>query len=241
MNPNLDILQQNNLPEYSCPDLANRGKSWVYPISKPEPSRPLPLRPSHEQTYFPRINCPYGIENTNDDMRRFHPCIHSQRTGNEPKAINVLGTGKRYVHTSRGIVTRRMLQPSSAYSHKDLLPSDSGSRIGMMLIQSQDNPEEEAELHFIFNGCDQGACTKHIPYKNQDLFAVIDVYGTTKEVRIIQVYDSECFIDNFHFFSQSIQFLIIFFTYHAFGLFIFVFVLQLARCRIFAWKPFCLL
>lgn len=192
MNPNLDILRQHDLPEYACPDLSHRGNSWVYPISKPEPSTPVPLRPAREPIFFPRTNCPYGIENTNDIMRRFHPCIHPQRTGDEPKAINILGTGKRYVHTSRGIVTRRMLQPSSAYSYKDLLPSDSGSRIGMMFIPSQENPDEEAELHFIINGRDQGACTKHIPYKKQDLYAVIDVYGTTKEVRIIQVYDSKC-------------------------------------------------
>lgn len=35
-------------------------------------------------------------------------------------------------------------------------------------------------MHFIVNGEDQGPCTKDIPYKESDLYAVIDVYGTTK-------------------------------------------------------------
>jgi neuralized-like protein 2 len=46
-------------------------------------------------------------------------------------------------------------------------------------------------MHFIINGEDQGACTKEIPYKEKALFAVVDVYGTTKQVRIIQLYGGE--------------------------------------------------
>lgn len=45
-----------------------------------------------------------------------------------------------------------------------------------------------AEMHFIINGEDQGVCGRDIPYKTGPLRAVVDVYGTTKQVRIVQLY-----------------------------------------------------
>lgn len=67
------------------------------------------------------------------------------------------------------------------------------SRIGMIYVQ---NPSDanKAEMHFIVNGEDQGPYTKDIPYKDSELYAVIDVYGTTKQVKIIQLYESEYMI-----------------------------------------------
>lgn len=47
---------------------------------------------------------------------------------------------------------------------------------------------DTAEMHFIINGEDQGVCSKDIPYKAGPLRAVVDVYGTTKQVRIVQLY-----------------------------------------------------
>lgn len=46
-------------------------------------------------------------------------------------------------------------------------------------------------MHFIINGVDQGPCVRNIPYKNGALHAVVDVYGTTKQVKIVQLYGSE--------------------------------------------------
>lgn len=46
-------------------------------------------------------------------------------------------------------------------------------------------------MHFIINGVDQGPCVRNIPFKNGALHAVVDVYGTTKQVKIIQLYGSE--------------------------------------------------
>lgn len=54
-----------------------------------------------------------------------------------------------------------------------------------MYVPTDDN---WANMHFIINGEDQGACVKHIPYKAAPLHVVVDVYGTTKQVRIIQLY-----------------------------------------------------
>lgn len=84
---------------------------------------------------------------------------------------------------------RRTLKPNAPYS-SDMLPSDTGSRIGMIYVQNP-NDNNKAEMHFIVNGEDQGPCTKDIPYKESELYAVIDVYGTTKQVKIIQLYESK--------------------------------------------------
>lgn len=46
-------------------------------------------------------------------------------------------------------------------------------------------------MHFIINGIDHGPCVSDIPYKETPLHAVVDVYGTTKQVKIIQLYESK--------------------------------------------------
>lgn len=75
-------------------------------------------------------------------------------------------------------------------THSFLLLIFKGSRIGVVYVP---NPIDstKAEMHFIINGEDQGACTKDIPYKEGPLHAVVDVYGTTKQVKIIQLYGSK--------------------------------------------------
>lgn len=45
-----------------------------------------------------------------------------------------------------------------------------------------------AEMHFIVNGDDLGAQAVDIAFKESNLFVCVDVYGTTKSVKIIQVY-----------------------------------------------------
>ncbi|XP_054165052.1 neuralized-like protein 2 [Oppia nitens] len=64
------------------------------------------------------------------------------------------------------------------------LPTDVGSKVGVMYAVTGDR----AEMHFIFNGEDHGIYAKDIPYRKGPLFAVVDIYGTTKQVRIVQLY-----------------------------------------------------
>lgn len=86
------------------------------------------------------------------------------------------------IRTCRGTFPVSLLKPSRAM--EDILPTDMGSRIGVMYIPTDD---KEAEMHYIINGEDMGACVKRIPYKDAPLHVVVDVYGTTKKVRIIQL------------------------------------------------------
>lgn len=64
---------------------------------------------------------------------------------------------------------------------------DTGSRIGVIFVPTKAD-EELAEMHFIVNGDDIGALAVDIGYKESNLYVCVDVYGTTKSVKIIQVY-----------------------------------------------------
>ncbi|KAI5708408.1 hypothetical protein M8J77_022065 [Diaphorina citri] len=88
------------------------------------------------------------------------------------------------VKTPRGSIPRHMLRPENSKTH--MLPTEVGSRIGVVYIPRE---QHSAEMHFLINGEDQGPCSKNIPYKDKPLYAVVDVYGTTKQVRIVQLYN----------------------------------------------------
>ncbi|XP_063977293.1 neuralized-like protein 2 [Diachasmimorpha longicaudata] len=92
------------------------------------------------------------------------------------------------VHTSRGLIPYAALTPNLTQNDtsQDILPTETGSRIGVMYVPQAGT--DLAEMHFIINGVDQGVCGKDIPYREGPLHAVVDVYGTTKQVRIVQLY-----------------------------------------------------
>ncbi|KAH9362306.1 hypothetical protein HPB48_002284 [Haemaphysalis longicornis] len=86
--------------------------------------------------------------------------------------------------TSASVLGRYLCSGMPAQS--SILPTDVGSRIGVMYVTRG----QSAEMHFIINGEDQLYATD-IPHRDGPLYAVVDVYGTTKHVRIVQLY-GEC-------------------------------------------------
>lgn len=166
-----------DLPQYALPDLANMGmnKSWIFAVTK-----------SHNRVYNengldnPK---PYqSILGDGDFVLMYQGLFHRSILRALPRlrsSDTEDSTGGSVCHT-----------PDSTYTeyNDNVLPTDVGSRIGIVYIVKGDM----AEMHFILNGEDQGPCAKDIPYKSGPLYAVVDVYGTTKQVRIIQLSCGEC-------------------------------------------------
>ncbi|XP_076470783.1 neuralized-like protein 2 [Babylonia areolata] len=158
------------LPQYALPDLANMGRSWIAAVTK-----------THNRRYT-------STGNGGEESSSF---------------VSALGSSD-VILTPRGKVHRSVLQPVCQTGLRErvldrlgpregpgielvqdsILPTDVGSRIGIMFKVTND----VARMHFIFNGEDQGPSEEAIPYRNGPLFAVVDVYGTTKQVRIVQLY-----------------------------------------------------
>ncbi|XP_017758830.1 PREDICTED: neuralized-like protein 2 isoform X2 [Eufriesea mexicana] len=106
--------------------------------------------------------------------------------GGVPPGEKKLITDGVNVQTSRGVIPFNALRPNTIDSSQYILPTDAGSRIGIMYVPQSGS--DKAEMHFIINGEDQGVCGKDIPYKAGPLRAVVEVYGNTKQVRIVQLY-----------------------------------------------------
>ncbi|XP_033252800.1 neuralized-like protein 2 [Drosophila miranda] len=98
---------------------------------------------------------------------------------------NLLGDAP-HIKTPRGLLPKRLLRPAMGKGNSDILLTDTGSRIGIIYVPTTNCPSR-GELHFIINGVSRGPVAREIPLNMAPLFVVIDVYGTTKQIRIIQL------------------------------------------------------
>ena len=208
LNPN-DGFQ---LPYYALPDLINRGSSWIFAVPNNLETETLNLRPNRlppqRRSFLPEVLKDYdgpdddsslsdkspfddlhdqshteplepvtnGINGHNDDT---HPVDETAASSSTEALINMMESLPPNVHDpSRN---SRVIRNSSATD--DSLPTDIGSRIGVFYLKKANGM---AEMHFVFNGVDQGIFANNIPYRNGPLYAVADLYGTTKQLRLIQ-------------------------------------------------------
>lgn len=159
-DPKCAVTPDGNFPSYALPELANMGQSWIYGISK-------------TQNNVYRFDCQLNNVSEDDDTPLKSDCVQM-----------FLGSSHS-VKTSRGTIPRSWLRPASSNKGEEMLPTDVGSRIGVVYVPLKNG---NAEMHFVINGEDQGPCTRDIPYQKGPIHAVVDVYGTTKQVRIVQLY-----------------------------------------------------
>lgn len=100
-----------------------------------------------------------------------------------------------HIFTSRGTFPTSILRPPSE-DKMDILPTDVGSRVGVLYLPCGQN---NAIMHFIINGEFVVPLSRTIPYNDGPIRAVIDVYGATKRVRIIQVYNGKTFTNMLYY------------------------------------------
>jgi neuralized-like protein 2 len=164
------------LPQYALPDLANMlpNQSWIFAVTKSH-NKYYEAMPSGELTHLPEAPRSYrSVLGDSDYVYTYQGLFHR----------SVLRSVPRIHETSSD--DEGLSSPDSSSAPDDsVLPTDVGSRIGILYAVTGDG--ETAEMHFILNGEDQGPCARGIPYKCGPLYAVIDVYGTTKQIRIVQL------------------------------------------------------
>lgn len=159
-DPKCVVTPDGNFPSCALPEVSNMGQSWIYAISK-------------TQNNVYRFDCQLNNVSEDDD------------TPLKSDSVQMFLGSSHSVKTSRGTIPRSWLRPSSSNKGEEMLPTDVGSRIGVVYVPLKNG---NAEMHFVINGEDQGPCTRDIPYKEGPIHAVVDVYGTTKQVRIVQLY-----------------------------------------------------
>lgn len=87
----------------------------------------------------------------------------SKFAGPTSYASAILGNGM-IMKTSRGQIPKSILRPSNGQGSSEILPTDIGSRIGIIFVPTPLD-DDKAQMHFIINGIDHGPCVNDIPYK----------------------------------------------------------------------------
>lgn len=159
------------IPQYSMPDLTSMGKSWIFAVTKHHNKVPRTIQDDDEE----QTETSTFIQN----------CGNALQVGNKilPQSLLV----KDFCNID---LESHLPKGSGLYKNGRLFMATSiGSRIGITyeIQQGSSNSEYKVFMHLIINGEDQGpSLMENADYRNP-LYAIVDVYGTTKQVRIVQL------------------------------------------------------
>uniref|UniRef100_A0A8D0KLN8 Neuralized E3 ubiquitin protein ligase 2 n=1 Tax=Salvator merianae TaxID=96440 RepID=A0A8D0KLN8_SALMN len=146
------------VPEYSLPDLVNLGDSWVFAITR-----------NHNHVL------PHGAENQGPARLQGLLADPYLRIGQfripRDKLVGRSRPG-RYSHLLDDLYKTNVLPPTARRS-----------RVGVLYTVQ---PGGTADMHIVINGEDMGPSARGLP-ASRPLYAVVDIFASTKSVRIIQV------------------------------------------------------
>lgn len=174
------------VPEYSIPDLTEMGDSWVFAITRnhnkvvEEPEVPEAGGELPEGQRLGRGEAEDRDGGYNVKPKTFFTDTHLYIDNVRIPRDKLVGRSRpgRYSHLLDDL-----------YKTNTLPPTARRSRIGVLYVPKG---KDMAEMHIVINGEDMGASAKGIP-TGQPLYAVVDIFASTKCVRIVQVeYGCEC-------------------------------------------------
>ncbi|XP_038076502.1 neuralized-like protein 2 [Patiria miniata] len=152
--------QPLTIPQYSMPDLTNMGKSWVYAITKYHNKVP------DERLSTAEVEALARSEFVKD-------------------GVNVLKIGCAEIPRHLLVQDFIALDQEASWisGQQQYFATSVGSRIAVTYNILGD----KVYMHFIINGEDQGASLMEDAHLDSPFYGIVDVYGTTKQVRIMQL------------------------------------------------------
>ncbi|KAM9832633.1 neuralized-like protein 2 [Neosynchiropus ocellatus] len=170
-----DPISLEAVPEYSIPDLTDRGDSWVFAITRNHNKVVEEGEGEDREAGGHRL----GRGEVEDGMNNPHPKTFFTDSHLYIESVRI--PRDKLVGRSRPGRFSHILD--DLYKTNALPPTARRSRIGVLYVPKG---RDLADMHIIINGEDMGASAKDIP-TIQPLFAVVDVFAATKCVRIVQV------------------------------------------------------
>lgn len=156
------------IPQYSMPDLTNLGKAWIFAVTK----------------YRNKEQSPPGrSEGTGESDAFIERCGNVVRIGRNVLPLHFL------VSPDLIPIVVDCNSSDDELASQKMFATSVGSRIGVTydIRDNQETMEKECFMHLLINGEDQGATRMDGAEIDQPFYATVDVYGTSKQVRIVQV------------------------------------------------------